>query len=68
MAEEPTEPTVAPFGSWVSPIRVEDLVGEVVRLAEPWTDGDDIYWVEGRPAEAGRRTLVGRPRTARRPT
>jgi len=53
-----TGPIAAPYGSWVSAIRVEHLVGETVRLAEPWIDGDDVYWVEGRPAEAGRRTLV----------
>lgn len=65
-AEGPSEvdggsgPTVAPYGSWVSPIRAEDLVADIVRLAEPWLDGDDVYWVEGRPAEAGRRVLVRR--------
>src|SRR6476620_3799906 len=37
---------VAPYGAWRSPIRIEDVVG------------DDICWVEGRPAEGGRRTLV----------
>jgi dipeptidyl aminopeptidase/acylaminoacyl peptidase len=57
--EEPAPgPRVAPFGSWSSPIRVDDLVEDVVRLAEPWVDGDDVYWIEGRPAEAGRRVLV----------
>ena len=29
------------------------------RLGEPWIDGDDVYWLEGRPAEGGRR--VARP-------
>ena len=52
--------TVAPFGSWVSPIRAEDLVADIVRLAEPWLDGDDVYWLEGRPSEGGRRVLVRR--------
>jgi dipeptidyl aminopeptidase/acylaminoacyl peptidase len=47
-----------PYGSWPSPIRVEDLVGDVVRLSEPWIDGDDLYWIEGRPAEGGRSVLV----------
>jgi dipeptidyl aminopeptidase/acylaminoacyl peptidase len=51
-------PTVAPFGSWASPIRIDDLVADVVWLAEPWIDGDDTYWIEGRPAEGGRRVLV----------
>jgi dipeptidyl aminopeptidase/acylaminoacyl peptidase len=50
--------TVAPFGAWRSQIRIEDVVGDVVTLAEPWIDSDDIYWLEGRPAEGGRRVLV----------
>ena len=53
-----TDPAVAPYGSWRSPIRIDDLVGDNVTLAEPWLDGDDVYWLEGRPAEAGRRVLV----------
>jgi dipeptidyl aminopeptidase/acylaminoacyl peptidase len=53
-----TDPTVAPYGSWRSPIRIDDLVTEVVRLGEPWIDGDDVYWIEGRPAEGGRSVLV----------
>jgi dipeptidyl aminopeptidase/acylaminoacyl peptidase len=59
-AIEPIEtgPTPMPYGSWPSPIRIEDIVGEVVRLSEPWIDGDDVYWIESRPAEAGRSVLV----------
>ncbi len=34
------------------------MVGDVIGLAEPWIDGDDVFWLEGRPAEAGRRVLV----------
>jgi dipeptidyl aminopeptidase/acylaminoacyl peptidase len=49
---------IAPFGTWRSPIRIEDVVGDVITLAEPWIDGDDVFWLEGRPAEAGRRALV----------
>ncbi|MEX1170887.1 MAG: S9 family peptidase [Chloroflexota bacterium] len=55
---EARDPTVAPFGSWISPIRIEDVVGDVVGLGEPWIDGDDTYWLEARPSEAGRRVLV----------
>ena len=47
-----------PYGSWPSPLRPEDLVSDAVRLAEPWLDGEDIYWLEGRPSEDGRRVLV----------
>jgi dipeptidyl aminopeptidase/acylaminoacyl peptidase len=49
-----------PYGSWPSPIRIDDIIGEVVRLSEPWIDGDDVYWIEGRPTEGGRSVLVQR--------
>lgn len=52
------ERTSAPYGSWRSPIRLDDLVGDVIGLAEPWIDGDDLYWLESRPAEGGRQVLV----------
>jgi dipeptidyl aminopeptidase/acylaminoacyl peptidase len=50
----------APYGSWPSPIRIEDVIGGATALAEVWVDGADILWVEGRPSEAGRRILVRR--------
>jgi len=53
-----TEPVIAPYGAWSSPIRIDDVVGDVVVLAEPWVDGDDVFWIEGRPTEGGRRVLV----------
>jgi dipeptidyl aminopeptidase/acylaminoacyl peptidase len=49
---------VAPYGSWGSPIEVELVAGTAVGLSEPWLDGDDAYWLEGRSAEGGRRTLL----------
>jgi dipeptidyl aminopeptidase/acylaminoacyl peptidase len=59
MGPEPQpEPVRAPYGAWGSPIRIEDVVGDVIILDEPWIDGDDIFWVEERPTEGGRRTLV----------
>jgi dipeptidyl aminopeptidase/acylaminoacyl peptidase len=48
----------APFGSWASPIESEDLAGSSVGLSEPMLDGDDVYWLESRSAERGRRTLL----------
>ena len=51
-------PQTLPYGSWPSPIQPDDLVARAVRLGEPWIDGDDAYWLEGRPAEGGRRVLV----------
>ena len=47
-----------PFGSWPSPLRIEGLVEGVVGVGEPSLDGDDVYWLEGRPANGGRQTLV----------
>jgi dipeptidyl aminopeptidase/acylaminoacyl peptidase len=52
------ESTAAPFGSWQSTIRIDDVVGDVIGLGEPWVDGDDTYWIEARPSEGGRRVLV----------
>lgn len=54
------QPSGLPYGAWPSPIRIEDLLGDSVRLGEPWIDGDEIYWIESRPAEAGRSVLVRR--------
>ena len=56
----PDEPVSLPYGSWPSSIRVDDLVVDAVRLDEPWVDGDDVYWIEGRPSEGGRSVLVRR--------
>ena len=55
-----TDIAAAPYGSWRSSIPIELLVSGVVRLAEPSLDGDDIYWLEGRPKEGGRQALVHR--------
>jgi hypothetical protein len=50
--------TVAPYGSWRSQIRIDDVVADVARLAEPWIDGDDVFWIEGRANDGGRNVLV----------
>jgi len=52
--------TVAPHGSWKSPITSECLVEDVVALGHPAVMGDVVYWSEGRPAEGGRVVLVRR--------
>ena len=57
---EAAGPTERPYGAWISPIRIDDLVGGVIRLSEPWVDGDDVLWIESRPAEGGRSVLVRR--------
>ena len=51
-------PTLSPYGSWKSPITADLLLGGSVNLSQPRVDGDNIYWLEGRPAERGRNVIV----------
>ena len=53
-------PKIAPYGSWKSPITSDLIVEGSVGLGQPNFDGDDIYWVELRPKEGGRNTIVKR--------
>jgi dipeptidyl aminopeptidase/acylaminoacyl peptidase len=50
----------APFGSWSSPISAFVAASGAIRVAGVALDGDDLYWLEGRPAEGGRSVLVRR--------
>jgi len=52
--------TVAPYGSWASPIPIERLTDGAVFLAEPRAANGIRWWLEGRPAEGGRQVLVRR--------
>ena len=56
----PAAATVAPFGSWASPFRIERLTDRVVFLTEPKGIGGVRWWLEGRPDEGGRQVLVRR--------
>jgi dipeptidyl aminopeptidase/acylaminoacyl peptidase len=55
-----TEPRLAPFGTWASPFPISLLTAGVVRLASVSVDGTTgtIWWLEGRPDDDGRATLV----------
>ena len=53
-----TAPQVAPYGSWKSPITSDLIVAGTVGLEQVLLDGDDVCWVEARPAEAGRNVIV----------
>ena len=48
------------FGSWSSPISSDLIVNETVSLGQLSLDGEDIYWIEGRPSDGGRQVLVKR--------
>jgi dipeptidyl aminopeptidase/acylaminoacyl peptidase len=52
--------TVAPFGSWASPFKIDRLTDRVVFLTEPHAVDGVPYWLEGRPDESGRQVLVRR--------
>jgi dipeptidyl aminopeptidase/acylaminoacyl peptidase len=54
----------APHGSWPSPITSDLIVAQSIGLSEIRFDGDDIYWLESRPKEAGRSVVVNQ-RTGR---
>ncbi len=55
-----TEPQVAPYGSWRSPITADLITRGSVGLGRTALDGDDVYWLEVRPSEAGRSVVVRR--------
>ena len=52
------EKTVAPYGTWPSPISAEMVAEAGVRLTSPWIEHGVVWWLEGRAAEGGRVVLV----------
>jgi dipeptidyl aminopeptidase/acylaminoacyl peptidase len=58
-----SEPLVAPYGSWKSPISAEVVIAEMVGLSSIALDGEDVYWLEMRPEEGGRYRVVRRSPT-----
>jgi hypothetical protein len=54
----PKELLRAPYGSWKSPITSDLIVASSVSLSEVLVEGGEIYWLEGRPEEAGRSVVV----------
>ena len=60
MAVPSAKPSARPYGTWPSPISAAVVAAQGVRLGAVAVDGDDIYWIEGRPHEGGRNVLVRR--------
>lgn len=54
----PTAPTLAPYGSWKSPITADRMLAGAVGLGGVFGIGDDLFWTESRPSEGGRTALV----------
>ncbi|HWJ45937.1 MAG TPA: hypothetical protein VNR63_11170, partial [Gaiellaceae bacterium] len=55
-------PTVAPHGSWSSPVTLDLVAGEGgVSYGSVEADEHGVWWLETRPQEGGRAALVFRP-------
>jgi dipeptidyl aminopeptidase/acylaminoacyl peptidase len=57
---ETMTPLVSPYGSWKSPISAEVVAAGEVGLEQVRIDGGDIYWIERRAQEGGRKVIVRR--------
>ena len=55
-----TEPMVAPYGAWKSPLTADVLLASALGLGELQLDGETVFWTELRPNEGGRTVLVRR--------
>src|SRR5215510_2373908 len=53
-------PIVAPYGSWKSPITADVVAAGEVGLEQIRLDGSDVYWIERRSKEGGRKVIVRR--------
>jgi dipeptidyl aminopeptidase/acylaminoacyl peptidase len=51
---------IANYGSWKSPIISDLIVSGTIGLGGIYLDGNDLYWLEGRPSEGGRNVIVRR--------
>ncbi|MDP8932472.1 MAG: S9 family peptidase, partial [Actinomycetota bacterium] len=49
-----------PYGAWPSPFSTEMVVAGARTISEVRVDGDDVYWLEGRPDQGGRYVVVRR--------
>jgi dipeptidyl aminopeptidase/acylaminoacyl peptidase len=53
-----SEKIIAPYGSWKSPVSTEVITGKLSSLDQVEVEGDYVYWVEGRPWERGRQSVM----------
>ncbi len=53
-----TTTKLSPYGSWKSPITAEVVAGGEVGLEQVRIDGSNIYWIERRTQEGGRKVVV----------
>ena len=55
-----TRRQIALYGAWKSPITADSISGGSIGFAQVELDGEDVYWLEQRPAEAGRVAIMRR--------
>ncbi len=53
-----SEPRIASYGAWSSPISASMLATNEIRIGQTWLEDGVAYWSEGRPAEGGRGVVV----------
>src|SRR3989337_901456 len=49
--------TIAPYGSWASPISAHDLAASGHPVSGGAWVGDEVWWLESRPSEGGRQAV-----------
>src|SRR4030095_16020339 len=53
-------PITSSYGSWKSPITADVVASSEIGLEQIRIDGDDVYWIERRAQEGGRKVIVRR--------
>ncbi len=49
---------IKPYGAWKSSISAELVASAGVRFGDIQIDGEDVYWIENRPEQGGRNTIM----------
>ncbi len=57
-ATDPADRTTAAYGAWPSPFSARDTVTAGTVRSVPVVDGRSVWWLEARPGDGGRLTLV----------
>lgn len=58
MTNPALQPVTAPYGSWVSPIGVTEVVAAGATMSSLISDGADLWWLETQPEQDGRAAVV----------
>lgn len=60
--------TTIAYGAWPSPLTVDEVLAGASGFAEVRTDGESVLWLESRPGENGRSTIMRLDPDAAAPT